>query len=125
MPPPISTIAVLVPTYRRPEDLRRCLNALAIQKRPADSVVVVVRDEDAESQQLLAQPWNGLANLRKIVVDRPGQVHALNRGLEAISSDAVAITDDDAAPRPDWLERVVTLFANDPEVGGVGGRDWL
>lgn len=37
-------LTVLVPSYRRPDDLARCLKALQQQARPADQVVVVVRD---------------------------------------------------------------------------------
>jgi len=52
-------------------------------------------------------------------------VHALNAGLAHCSGDVVAITDDDAAPRADWLSRIEAHFAADPELGGVGGRDWV
>jgi glycosyltransferase involved in cell wall biosynthesis len=55
----------------------------------------------------------------------PGQVNALNAGLAAAAGDVVAITDDDAVPRPDWLERIERHFSSDPMVGGVGGRDWV
>ena len=42
-------ITVLIPTYRRPKDLGRCLEALQKQTRPADEVLVVVRNTDAET----------------------------------------------------------------------------
>jgi cellulose synthase/poly-beta-1,6-N-acetylglucosamine synthase-like glycosyltransferase len=54
-----------------------------------------------------------------------GQVNALNAGLDATNADIVAITDDDAAPRSDWLERIEGHFLRDPWLGGVGGRDWV
>ena len=34
----------------------------------------------------------------------------------------MALTDDDAEPRNDWIERIKHHFEQ-PEVGGVGGRD--
>jgi cellulose synthase/poly-beta-1,6-N-acetylglucosamine synthase-like glycosyltransferase len=37
----------------------------------------------------------------------------------------VAITDDDAVPRPEWLELIERHMQTDPRVGGVGGRDWV
>ena len=37
----------------------------------------------------------------------------------------VAITDDDAVPHADWLERIEAVFAASPKVGGVGGRDLI
>jgi hypothetical protein len=51
-------------------------------------------------------------------------IAALNGGLDAASGELVAITDDDAVPRSDWLERIERHFA-DPSVGAVGGRDWV
>ena len=118
------SVAVLVPTHRRPEPLRRCLAALAAQTRRADRVLVVVRREDAAAHQVLDAPPDGLA-IERILVERPGQVAALNAGLERVREDVVAITDDDCVPRPDWLARIERHFATDPGLGGVGGRDHL
>ena len=118
-------ISVLIPTYRRPGDLRRCLDAIAAQRRAADEVLVVVRLEDPESRAVLRERHVLFPTLRQVDVSEPGQVHALNRGLDEAAGDIVAITDDDAAPRIDWLERIEVWFATDPRIGGVGGRDWV
>jgi len=118
-------ISVLIPTYRRADDLRRCLDAIAAQRRTADEVLAVVRLEDAESQTVLREYAARLPRLRQVDVSLPGQVQALNSGLDAAVGDIVAITDDDAAPRPDWLERIEAWFASDARIGGVGGRDWV
>ena len=48
----------------------------------------------------------------------------MNAGLAVTTGEVVALTDDDAEPRPDWLARCVALLRDDPAVGGVGGRDW-
>jgi GT2 family glycosyltransferase len=47
---------------------------------------------------------------------------ALNAGIMASTGDFVALTDDDAEPSSDWIERLVEHF-NDPSIAGVGGRD--
>lgn len=115
-------LSVLVPTYRRVDDLKRCLAALAAQRRPADEIIVVVRDTDRETLESLEASGH---DLRIVAVTKPGQVAALNRGLDAVCGDVVAITDDDAAPHQDWLERIERHFLNDRTVGGVGGRDYV
>lgn len=121
------TVSVVVPTYRRPDDLRRCLAALAAQTRCPDELLVVMRDGDAESDRALAQ--SRLAHprlpLRVVAVREPGQVAALDAGVSAATGDVVAITDDDAAPRPEWVARVAAHFAADASLGGLGGRDWM
>jgi len=118
-------LSVLVPTYRRIDDLKRCLVALAAQRRFADEIIMVLRDTDQETSEWLKALEHKPPHLRMVTVTEPGQVAALNRGLDEVSGDVVAITDDDAAPHPDWLERVERHFFNDGAIGGVGGRDYV
>jgi glycosyltransferase involved in cell wall biosynthesis len=118
-------ITVIVPTYRRPQDLARCLQALEQQTRPADEVLVVVRDTDTETQAFIAKLDRDFLPLQALQVDVPGVVAAMNIGLDAASGEIVAFTDDDAAPHADWLERIESYFLADPKIGGVGGRDWV
>ncbi len=118
-------ITVLIPTYCRPKDLVRCLEALLKQTRPADEVLIVVRDTDTETLTLLKAFNPDSLPLRIITVSVPGQVAALNAGLDAANGDILAITDDDAAPHVDWLERIKAHFLSDDTIGGVGGRDWV
>ncbi|RKP45322.1 glycosyltransferase family 2 protein [Pararobbsia silviterrae] len=118
-------ISVLVPTFRRPDDLERCLAALGAQTRRADEVVVVARREDAPTVAALER-WiavKAVHGLRVAWVDEPGQVAANNCGLRAAHGELILITDDDAAPYRDWVERIEAHFARDPQLGGVGGRD--
>ncbi len=88
-----------------------------------DEVIVVVRDTDSITRDMLnATDLSALA-LRIVGVDIAGGVQALNAGLVHVNGDIVAITDDDAAPHPDWIERILAAFAARVDVGGVGGRD--
>ncbi len=116
------SLSVLIPTYRRVDDLRRCLGALAAQSRQADEIVVVVRDSDAETLHFLA-PSSTQPSIQICHVAESGQIAALNVGLDTVRGDIVAITDDDAAPRPEWLARIEQHFLQDESLGGVGGRD--
>lgn len=118
------TIGVLVPTYRRPDDLERCLNGIAAQTLPAGQVVVVAREDDAATWEILRR-WERRLPLATVSVSVPGLVHAVNACLDVVTSELVAITDDDAVPRPDWLARIEGHFAANPDVAGVGGRDWV
>lgn len=121
----VARISVLVPTYRRPGDLARCLAALQAQQRPADQLVLVVRDGDDETRCFLATATFGSVSPLVVTVARPGVVAAMNAGLAAATGEIVAITDDDAAPRADWLQRIKRCFDANPRLGGVGGRDLI
>ena len=118
----VPTVCVLVPTWRRPADLERCLRALRAQEEPVDQVVVVTRDEDEPSRATAAEHGAGLP-LDVVTVDRPGAVHARNEGLKRVSTDVVAFIDDDVAPRPDWAGRIRRWFGEDDRLGALGGRD--
>lgn len=80
---------------------------------------MVLRPDDTDGRAVVAT--SALA-ITEVLVYRSGQVAALNRGLSAIHSDITAITDDDTAPHPDWIARLLGHFA-DEYVAGVGGRD--
>ena len=118
------TITVLIPTYRRPQDLQRCLTALEAQKCQAEEILVVVRDTDVETREFLAGYAPPMLGLRVVTVVSPGVLAAMNAGLAEATGEIIALTDDDTAPYPDWLARIESHFAADPCVGGVGGRDW-
>jgi GT2 family glycosyltransferase len=118
-------ITALVTTYRRPKDLARCLDALRQQTRLADEVLVVVRDTDAETWSFLEAFNPKPISMRALTVITPGAIAALNTGLDSAQGDIIAITDDDAAPHPDWIERIEAHFLSDKQIGGVGGRDFL
>ena len=117
----LPSCAIVVPSYGRPTDLARCLAALREQQTAPDQVIVVVRAEDDGARGVTREAGSGLA-ITEVLTDRPGQVAALNAGLGAVECDITAITDDDAAPRPDWVKRLTEHFA-DPHVTAVGGRD--
>ncbi|MFL9871840.1 glycosyltransferase family 2 protein [Paraburkholderia megapolitana] len=119
-------VTVLVPTFRRPDDLARCLAALQLQQRAPDEVVVVARADDDATHACLRDPAvTGNLPLRVAPVALPGQVAALNCGLDTATGDVIAITDDDAAPRAEWVQRIAAAFAGDTRLGALGGRDWV
>lgn len=114
--------SVIVPTYRRPDQLLACLEGLRRQTRPAHQVLAIHRADDAATVAALAGfDASGLA-LQTVTVSQPGVVAALNRGLDHADGDIVAMTDDDAIPQPDWIARLAAAYA-DPALGAVGGRD--
>jgi glycosyltransferase involved in cell wall biosynthesis len=111
-------VTVVVPTYRRPEQLARCLAGIQAQTRPADEVVVVRREDDLASRDHLV----GVSDITAVTVTEPGVLAAMNAGVAASTSEVLAFIDDDAVPRPEWLRGLVGPLS-DPGVGGVGGRD--
>jgi GT2 family glycosyltransferase len=117
------TIGVLIATYRRSNDLLRCLAALEKQTLPADDILLVVREDDAETRSSLSGFATISLPIRIITVSVAGVVAARNAGLDALKTDILAIIDDDTSPHATWLSRVMQNFRSDPALGGLGGRD--
>lgn len=117
-------VTVIIPSFKRPTDLRRCLGALSLQTKPAGEILVIGREEDTETSDLVSTAALGLPALRFVPVSKPGVIEALNCGLDKASGDVWVITDDDSEPQSDWLERIAEKFS-DTSIGAVGGRDWL
>jgi GT2 family glycosyltransferase len=114
--------AVLLCTYKRPQDLDRCITALTAQLRLPDELILAVRDVDDQTRaylETLKVPFP----CRIATVTTPGLVAARKAGVAALQSDIVAMIDDDTVPAPDWLERICQHFEADDRVGAVGGRD--
>jgi GT2 family glycosyltransferase len=116
------SIGVLIASYRRPVPLVACLKSLTQQVQSPHEIIVVLRHDDLDTLQALSI-FNSALPLRTIFTTVPGTVAARNAGLEACTSDVLAILDDDTKPHPEWLMRVLTRFAEDPSLGGLGGRD--
>jgi len=118
-------ITVIIPTFKRPIDLDRCLAALEEQSLKPAEILIAYRAEDEATQAYLARQDRPGLSARLILCDRPGQVYAMTVGIDNVRSAFFAFTDDDGAPAPDWLERIVAHFQSDPKIGGVGGKDYV
>ncbi|MEA3400621.1 MAG: glycosyltransferase family 2 protein [Armatimonadota bacterium] len=120
------TCTVVVPSFRRPDDLLECVASLFSGARVPDQVVIVLRDTDQESQARLAA-WQkesaaGAERVESVAVSEPGQMAAMNAGLAVAWGDVVCFIDDDCRATRHWLERIMSHYQV-PEVVGVGGRD--
>ncbi|MGO4822790.1 glycosyltransferase family 2 protein, partial [Cupriavidus sp. 2KB_15] len=118
------SVTLMIPTFRRLDMLQRCLQAAsALAPAPAQWIVVCRGADDAETADWLARTApQRYPGLQAVTVVEPGVIAAMNAGLPHVTGELLAILDDDALPRADWLARVLPHFS-DPEVGGVGGRD--
>lgn len=117
------TAAVVVPTYRRPDCLARCLGALNRQSRPPNRIVVVARSNDVPTiQELYRLRKSGIVFDLELVAE-PGQAAAIEAGVAATTEAIVAHVDDDTEVSRGWLEGLLAHYG--PDIGGVGGRDLI
>jgi GT2 family glycosyltransferase len=109
-------MSVVICTRERPDDLERCLPALAAQTvQPLDVIVVDNAPRTSRTREVAER-----FGVRYVVEPRPGLDRARNAGWAASRAPVVAYTDDDAVPEPDWAAVLLEVL-DEPEVGGVAG----
>ena len=123
-----TSLAILIPTWKRPDKLELCLGSILKQSRAPEKIVVVYRlvDEDGLAVIKKYKPLlHDFAEFLDLCVEVPGVIAAENAGLEHISQDIVAFLDDDAEAPTDWVEKIISHFERDSQVVGVGGPDLI
>ena len=92
------TVSVVISTLmKRPNDLAKCLEALAKQTIPPDEIIV------------LKDNFGGVCTTR-------------NYGIGMSGCDIIAFTDDDCIPSPGWIEHIKINFENTPNLCALSGK---
>lgn len=113
------SVSIVLATYDRPDDLRKCLRSLLAQQSPRRIEIVVIDNHPSSG---LTPPV--VAEFPGVVLvneERQGLAYARNAGFIAGTGDIHIATDDDVVAPPDWVEKVVAPFAR-PDVMIVTGN---
>ena len=100
-------VSVVIPTFRRPDLLSRCLEAVCAQSlAPSAYEVVVADDGHSDETRILVERFDARRGPAVRYV-RPqggrGPAAARNAGWRAARAELIAFTDDDTVPASDWL----------------------
>jgi len=107
-------IAVCIPTYKRPDGLRRLLAALATQEPlPGCQIKIIVVDNEGSPQsKAICEEFAAKMDysLNYCCELRRGLSHVRNKAVEFATgfADALVFIDDDEVPSPGWLDHLVT-----------------
>ncbi len=119
-------VSVVVPTYRRPELLGRCLAALTAQTMAPDSYEILVADDAASAEtrrQVEEFSKKATCLIRYLPVTRThGPAAARNTGWRAARAPIIAFTDDDTVPDTGWLATGAGALERDSELAAVTGQ---
>lgn len=121
----VPAYSIVIPTFRRPDQLAECLESVLALDYPLDRIEVVVIDNggEAESSQAAAEPFAGRLSLRYLVnPENRGYGYSVNRGITEARGDAILLLNDDARPAADLLAACDALLASDQAIGCVGCR---
>ncbi|MFB6283503.1 MAG: glycosyltransferase [Halobacteria archaeon] len=122
-------VSVVVPTYSmdRYPDFKECCDSVLAQTYDDIQLVIIVDGNDDVCEK--ARKDYGDRNDTKIFCshDDAGPISRANMGSVVSDGDIVALTDDDAVPRIDWVEKLVETYERHDAVA-VGGRivpEWV
>lgn len=105
---------MVIPTYRRPFLLTKCLCALADQCfEKSDYEIIVVSDgPDADTFEVVKQ-WldeHGLPVHYRPLAEKKGPAACRNAGWKQAKAPLIAFTDDDCIPADNWLASIMKEY---------------
>lgn len=111
-------LSLVICTYRRPGPVRRLLEAVAVQTRRPDEVLVVDASPDTDTEEAV----RGLgAVYSRVPPEERGLTRQRNWGIARAGGDLISFLDDDTVPEPTYFEEILACFERHPEAVGVGG----
>lgn len=116
----MTSIYLVIATVGRAPLVRRTVDLLAAQTRPADGILVAtVSPQDIEGLE-------EAGGTVRAVFSQKGSCRQRNHALDVIEAegeaDIIVFFDDDFVAAPDYLANVEALFAAHPDVVGVTGE---
>lgn len=119
-------ISVVTPTFRRPQEVVGLLKNLSQQTHLPYELVLVdgAPPEETETERIVAAVIAGALPFRCNYI-RHGGGTAIQRnvGIDHATGDFIAFFDDDMRFEPDYLVKILAVFADDHDhqVGGIAG----
>ena len=111
-------VTVVIPTWRRGDLLRRCLDSLQSQSLTDFEVIVVENGAGEWARQLVRE-----LDFKRIRFDENrGFAAAVNAGIAVSRSAYIAILNDDVELSPDWLALLTALLDRRPDLAFCCGK---
>ncbi len=120
----METIDIIIPTLKRPDHLRRCLEALKKQDLAPTDIWVGVRTDDDLSRELLRE-YEHVLPVHEVEAGGVGVVGSMNSCLEECRHEWIALLDDDVEIPAHWLSSMIAHLHARNDVVAAGGRDLL
>lgn len=118
------SVTFIIPTLMRPQFLRLCLTSIAQQTVAPLQVLVGIRCDDEASRSIVKE-FSGHFPISSVEAKGVGVVGSMNTCLSEAGGDLIALVDDDVELPPRWLETMLGHLAENPDVLGAAGRDFL
>jgi glycosyltransferase involved in cell wall biosynthesis len=109
-------IAVIIPTYNRPDSLKSCLESLELQTlSPSLWEVIVVNDGGCDVAKMVSDFGE---NFRSVRQENAGPAKARNLGVSIAKSQIITFLDDDCRAHSSLLENILKVSKEGIITGG-------
>ncbi|GEM_PF-3246886 len=116
-------ISVIIPTYNRPDRLRRCLESVARQTLSKEDFEVFIMDDGSErDNRPVVDEFSGEMDLTYVKCEKEGPAASRNKGLKRANAPVVAFADDDCVLDEGWLSAIHEGFERHPGISCLKGR---
>ena len=119
--------SIVIPTYGRPQYLKKCLASIKIQSVKPQEVFVIDNNISFEMIGIVKDLVENIGSKKIKYIYRKGLINsgavARNHGASLVSTELVAFLDDDVVVDIDYYENILNIFDNDDQVVGVQGID--
>ena len=116
-------LSVVIPTHNPdPGRLLRVLAGLHEQTLPGHLFEIVLVDNASAPPIEPCDDMRAFSNLRVAREPELGLSAARRCGIGAGAGETIVLVDDDNVLAPDYLERVLEIFAAEPGIGAIGGK---
>lgn len=114
-------LSVIIPTYNRDSSLARSLQALLRQKTFLSKIIIVDDGSVDQTPKIICDLQKEHDLIECFRQDNKGYQSALNFGLQFVTSELVAIIDDDSVICDNWAEVVIETFSQYTFIAALGG----
>jgi GT2 family glycosyltransferase len=114
--------SVIIPTYRRADQLKALLDSLLAMDYPKNHFEVIVVDDGSEQPpDSIVASFQDRLDVQLLKQKNMGPGAARNTGVARAKNEFVAFVDDDCLASPDWLQKLGLRFSESSECG-IGGK---
>jgi len=109
-------ITLIIPTYNRPNDLRRCLISVVKASRKPDEIIIVDDNGKYDLNDIVKEILENKI-IYKIIKNKRnvGVSNCRNIGIENSNGDLIFFLDDDCEVLPNYFEEIEKIYLEDKE----------
>ena len=113
-------ISVVISTYNRCNDLKRCFDSL-LEQTYRDFEIVIIDGDSTDGTKELVKSYSNKHPTTFMIQEKEGVYPAWNEALRNCQGEIVTYIDDDTICSQEYLKAIVDTFAISNGIAGVSG----